>query len=778
MRLSGRFSAIPDLFNEPKCHLLLLIVASLVCLFFLLLDVRSVSAQDDGWKWEMPLPQGNTLNDVWSSSNTSDVFAVGDYGTILHHDGEAWSIMESGTTVNLRGVWGSDPQSVFAVGLTNAEDNEYEILHFDGQDWRAMVNNTNVAAVAVWGTAADDVYAVGGEGILHYDGVDWTVVFEYEVGYLGLTDVWGVAPDDIYAVGLGGVFHFDGSAWNKVDAGLDRFSLDSVWASSSDDVYGIDRYTVYHFDGTSWSKMTSLHEDGWAPIDLGIDGSLQKIRGIDADNVYVVNWYGEIAYYNGDSWQPMETPERTRQLYGIAGSQPDNLFVVGVAGQVLHYDGATWALPENTFYYDYARIDGSGPDDIWVPIATGTTFLHFDGNDWTDVWTEQDVALSGVWVNGPNDLFALGLDVANFVAAILHYDGEEWLRTDIGGGYMLDSIWGSARDDVYAAGMEFSSYPREALLHYDGIEWTPVKIGDQGTFADIHGSGPDNVYAIGTHYVLHFDGNEWREVDELSRFAENDAFLAVMAAAEDDVFIGTRDSILHFDGENWNHSPIGAAINGFWGTHDEAFAVGGQSIFHFDGHSWVRISDVPALSGLTRIWGPDRANLYAVGSGGILHFGGDEITHHYSYLPIVAEQLQNENRVALVVRHGDGEVVTRCVDIDGQSATGLDVLAASGLGPNIEMQSSGAAVCSLDREGCEFPTESCFCACTSDPCFYWSYWQLEQNEWTYSQQGASNREIVAGSVEGWSWSEGTIGKGAVQPPPVESFTSICSVTGF
>ena len=39
--------------------------------------------QDGDWIWQNPLPTGNDLNEVWGSGS-SDVFAVGDYGTIVH----------------------------------------------------------------------------------------------------------------------------------------------------------------------------------------------------------------------------------------------------------------------------------------------------------------------------------------------------------------------------------------------------------------------------------------------------------------------------------------------------------------------------------------------------------------------------------------------------------------------------------------------------------------------------------------------------------------------
>jgi uncharacterized repeat protein (TIGR01451 family) len=63
------------------------------------------------------------LKGVWGSGG-SDVFAVGDVGTILHYDGAAWSAMSSGTSGGFRGVWGSSGGDVFAVGSNGT------ILHY------------------------------------------------------------------------------------------------------------------------------------------------------------------------------------------------------------------------------------------------------------------------------------------------------------------------------------------------------------------------------------------------------------------------------------------------------------------------------------------------------------------------------------------------------------------------------------------------------------------------------------------------------------------------
>ena len=64
----------------------------IICVWFFMMAMAYTfpiigSAAD--WTWQNPLPQGNTLLDVWGNTG-SDVFAVGGGGTILHYDGSAW----------------------------------------------------------------------------------------------------------------------------------------------------------------------------------------------------------------------------------------------------------------------------------------------------------------------------------------------------------------------------------------------------------------------------------------------------------------------------------------------------------------------------------------------------------------------------------------------------------------------------------------------------------------------------------------------------------------
>jgi hypothetical protein len=132
-----------------------------------------------------------------------------------------------------------------------------------------------------------------------------------------------------------------------------------------------------------------------------------------------------------------------------------------------------------------------------------------------------------------------------------------------------------------------------------------------------------------------------------------------------------------------------------------------------------------------------------------------------------------KNRVGLVVQYGDGSVTTKCVEFDDSSITGYQLLKKAGLNPIVEHSGMGVAVCKIKSNGCDYPSEACFCECQGNPCKYWVYHHLKNGSWHYSSLGASNYEVVDGDVEGWAWGEGSPTGGL--EPPIYTFDQICSV---
>ena len=98
------------------------------------------------------------MNSIWGSG-ASDIFAVGDFGTILHYDGSSWTYQDSATDQHLWGVWGSSGSEVFAVGHKGT------IVRYDGSSWRAEASGTTEGLQAVWG-AGTSMWAVGTAGVI------------------------------------------------------------------------------------------------------------------------------------------------------------------------------------------------------------------------------------------------------------------------------------------------------------------------------------------------------------------------------------------------------------------------------------------------------------------------------------------------------------------------------------------------------------------------------------------------------------------------------------
>lgn len=206
----------------------------------------------DGTAWSS-MDVAGADQTLWSIRGTSafDIFAVGDSGTVLHYDGASWSLMDSGVTGGLTGVWAAAPDAVFAVGAPGA-------LFYDGEAWTPMsevagapwwvwgtsVDNVHFHAEdvtrGVWGSAPDDIFAVGRAGkIWHYDGQAWTEMDSGTDVYL--LGVWGTSPGDVYAVGdAGTILHYDGTAWSPMTSGTD-LDLWQIWGFSSGEVFVVSR---------------------------------------------------------------------------------------------------------------------------------------------------------------------------------------------------------------------------------------------------------------------------------------------------------------------------------------------------------------------------------------------------------------------------------------------------------------------------------------------------------------------------------------------------------
>jgi hypothetical protein len=157
---------------------------------------------------------GKDFAAIWGAGN--DLFVVGKAGLILKcatscTQSSGWTAMTAGTSSDLQAVWGTSSSDVFAVGLDGA------IVHYNGTAWSVMPSNTSTYFYGVWGVGAKDVYAVGNpifkpdEAIMHYNGTSWSKMPppKTNVSYF---DAWAASATDVWVVGQSGsILRHDGT---------------------------------------------------------------------------------------------------------------------------------------------------------------------------------------------------------------------------------------------------------------------------------------------------------------------------------------------------------------------------------------------------------------------------------------------------------------------------------------------------------------------------------------------------------------------------------------
>lgn len=218
----------------------------------------------DGAQWSAQEPvRWRSLHDVTGFS-ASNVWAVGDNGVIVRYDGTTWTGEQfDGTSVaalplgvfeapprriHLRGVWGSSPAHVVAVGDSGT------VLVWNGSAWTTRASGVGATLTDVWGSSASNFYATTADGRILRFGATTVQVVPGVQAPGALLAVWGSSASNVYAVGEGGlVYRYDGASWSRIRLPT-RATLYTVWGSSASEVYvGGAADALYRWDGTKWT---------------------------------------------------------------------------------------------------------------------------------------------------------------------------------------------------------------------------------------------------------------------------------------------------------------------------------------------------------------------------------------------------------------------------------------------------------------------------------------------------------------------------------------------
>jgi hypothetical protein len=336
--------------------------------------------RDAAGSWSAASSGTNGLYGLWGSG-TSDLWAVGVYGTILRGNGTDWTSLWSGvTTQPLNGFWASGPNDAWAVG------NVGTILHWDGSAWSKVQSGTSPPVLpkdldlfAVWGSSATDVWVVGGGVIpgtpnaaatgviLHWDGTGEWKDFSYNSGNALVVQAYlrvvsGSSPTDVWAAGAAGssvILHYNGQGWTVLDSNLLFGSnCTRLWSSAPNDAWCTASKTAIHLKGETVSERLTTS--------TSVSGG---IWGTGPSDVWFVGAGGGVHRWDGVNVSPMlPKPPTTNGLTSLWGSGADDVWA-GESGKMWHWDGATWSSAPIPWWTS-VKLGGSG-SDFWAVGADG-----------------------------------------------------------------------------------------------------------------------------------------------------------------------------------------------------------------------------------------------------------------------------------------------------------------------------------------------------------------------------------------------------------------------
>ncbi len=369
----------------------------------------------DGTKWvRRASPGRNPILSGWP--DTFGGFLMGDSsGTGLMNAGpDGWYDGRENATNGP--VWGTDSNDLWA---------EAGRLHKGAAGWTfptpGLFGGQSGLAFGV-SFGPDDAWfarsqGVGADSLVHWDGRG---LAPSGPGAAALLDsdpraLWGSSASDVWlatgtAVRFGRMFHWNGSWWD--DAGCVPRDPRALWGSASDDAWAVGGDgLVLRCDGTAWRSLTPVENDdcedfpGPRKTDIAPPASedveFVSISGSGPDDVWIAGNDGDsgvLLNWNGSQWS---TPGiALPPLSAVKSFGPGDAWIAYTTGSrtaavetfVRHFDGKAWGAAESLGHVEFASMDGTCSEDLWVAGSITSQALDLSSTLWhrtADGWQKS-----------------------------------------------------------------------------------------------------------------------------------------------------------------------------------------------------------------------------------------------------------------------------------------------------------------------------------------------------------------------------------------------------
>lgn len=168
-------------------------------------------------------PNG-TIEKLWGSTSTQ-IYGIGNVGSLVHYNGTSWQRIESGTTLNINDIWGdynekTQELEILAVASNYGTGWEKVILQIKTNEVSKLLTNSNPIMEPLLTTwfISNRQYFVAGAGIYQKRILSDSIWKnnEFEITEYATTSIRGIEINDVFGVGAYGDFlHFNGVDWQQ-----------------------------------------------------------------------------------------------------------------------------------------------------------------------------------------------------------------------------------------------------------------------------------------------------------------------------------------------------------------------------------------------------------------------------------------------------------------------------------------------------------------------------------------------------------------------------------
>lgn len=453
------------------------------------------------WSWDNPLPQGETLNDVWFDS-AGNGYAVGVSGTVLYYDGAEWVVLPTPNRMPLHSVWGFDGEDVYVTSDHGV------ILQCDTVECDVRWNSDETADArleSIWGRSINELFVVGHSTteptsavILRTSETGWSEALVF-VGEM-LLEVWGAEDEGPVAVGADGTIlkYLSDAVWHD-ETVVATENLNGVWFDGAAPMFAVGQA------GT----IASSGGGAWVSSDSPVLVDLNAIHGSNDTNIFAVGNSGQVLHNtNGslDGWSAETIDDYDMaHLSSVWATSSSGAYVVGQHGRIYHEVDGIWERMTDGDHHTVNDLWMS-PSGTLFAVGSGGLVMRLVDGDLSIEFHSSGNELRGVWGTADNDVHIVGSG-----GTILHWDGDELTVPFFTQAYNFWDVWGSGPTDVWAVGATPGDNNRPALAYYDGIWVEFPAVGWPDTkLRGVSGTASNNIYVVGTGgTMMHFNGVDW-----------------------------------------------------------------------------------------------------------------------------------------------------------------------------------------------------------------------------------------------------------------------------